>query len=327
MSITVASPGLKEGNSDKLELFIKNSYVDIIAAYTRRSRTKDRFLTRTIEHGKSAGFPVTGRLNAFYLLPGNSLDSMLQNMAGTEIQILIDGLLTGACLITDIDDAMNHWDIGQEYARQIGEALAISRDAGMLAELAKAAVSGIANLAELPAPVLVEKTVPTGTGIYSATLGQYYLDMLLEMKTNLDNNEVPEEDRTAFVKPDVVTALVNAKVVIDRDYAGNGSITEGTVAKVAGFELVPVPHLTKGSADNANALQGGGHVFPPAYANKTKIIAAHRLSAGFLSLKDLAMEHGRRIEYQGDMIVGKYAIGMKALRPEAIQMGTITFQS
>lgn len=325
MSINIAKPGLKEGGSDALEMYLKNSAVEIIAAFERRSRTLGRFITRTITSGKAASFPVFGRLAAQYLAPGDSLDNQLKNLAGTSLDIVIDGLLTAPAMIFDLDDAMAHWDVGSEYARQIGEALAISADAGVLAELAKTVVAGVPNLAELPAPVIVNKTATAGLDSTSATLGQYYLDMLLQMKTNLDNNEVPEEERTAYVVPDVIGALVNAKVIIDRDYAGNGSITEGSVQRAAGFDLISVPHLTRGSDDNTKVLQGSGHVFPTGYAAKTKIIAAHRTAAGLLKLKDLSMEHARRAEYQADMMVGKMAVGMRGLRPEAIQMGTVTF--
>jgi hypothetical protein len=325
MAITIAQPGLKQGNSDALELFLKNTAVDVIAALERNTVTKDRFMTRTITQGKSAAFPVSGRASAAYLTPGNSLDAQLQNIAVGELVILIDGLLTASALITDLDDAMAHWDVAQEYAKQLGEALAISRDAGMLAEIAKMIVAGTANLTGLGLPAIVNTTVATGTSLISATMGQYYLDMLLEMQYNLDKNYVPRTERTAFLAPEVNAALVAAKIVIDKDYGGSSNIQEARPERVAGFDLVTVPHLTLGGADNANAIQGGGHVFPAAYASKTKIIAAHRSAAGFLNLKEMGLEHGRRIEFQGDMMVAKMAIGMKGLRPEAAQMGTVTF--
>jgi hypothetical protein len=325
MAISVATPGLKQGYADKLELFLKNSAVETIAAFLRTCATLNRFMTRTIESGKSAAFPVMGRAGATYLAPGDSLDAQIQNIAGTEKTILIDGLLTAAAMITDLDDAMTHWDVGSEYSKQLGEALAIASDGAILAELAKMAVAGTANLAELGTPAIIDKSVAIGTSLTSATLGQYYLDMLLEMQYNLDSNYVPQTERTAFVKPDVTAALVNAKVVINSDYGGNSSITEGRPFRVAGFDLITCPHLTIGGADNAKTLQGGGHIFPAAYTAKTKIIAAHRSAAGTLKLKDLGIEHARRTEYQADMIVAKYMMGHGGLRPEAVQMGTVTF--
>ncbi|GBG55159.1 hypothetical protein SPFL3102_03579 [Sporomusaceae bacterium FL31] len=325
MPITIATPGMKQGGSDALEMFLKTFAGEILTAYSRMTATLNRHQTRTISHGKSAAFPVTGRATALYLTPGNSLDAQLQKIAGTEKTINIDGLLTAATLITDLDDAMNHFDVSVEYSRQLGEALAIAADGATIAEIAKLVIADAENLTGLGKGAIINKTVATGTALTSATLGQYYLDMLLEMKYNLDSNYVPQTERVAYIKPDVTAALVNAKVVINADYGGSSNIQEAQPIRVAGFDLVTVPHLTTGGADNANVIQGSGHVFPATYAAKTKIVAAHRGAVGMLKLKDLAMEHARRPEYQGDMIIAKMAVGHGGLRPEAVQLGTVEF--
>lgn len=84
---------------------------------------------------KSASFPVMGRTHAKYLAPGNNLDDQRKKMENTEKVIAIDGLLTADCLITDIDDAMNHYDVRTEYSRQLGEALAQAADCAIINEL------------------------------------------------------------------------------------------------------------------------------------------------------------------------------------------------
>ena len=323
--VTVGAPGLIQGGSDRLAQFLKQFAGEIITAFERSSQTLNRHLVRTITSGKSAAFPILGRAKANYLAPGKSLDDIRQNIPGTEKVIYIDGLLTSSQMITDIDDAMLHFDVASEYARQMGEALAFAADGASLAEIAKLVVANAENLTGLGLPHIVTASASTGTNLVSATLGQYYLDMLMEMKYRMSTNYVPLTDRVAYVTPDVIAALVNAKIVIDKDYSGTGSLTEATVTRVAGFDIVEVPGLTAGGADTTDILQGAGHVFPAAYVDTCKILAAHRSSIGTLKLRDLGLEKARRAEYQADMMVAKYAVGHGGLRPEACMMGTLTF--
>ena len=64
-------------------------------------------------------------------------------------------------------------------------------------------------------------------------------------------------------------------------------------------------------------------MFPQEYKDKCAFLVAHRSTVGTLTLKSFQLEHGRRIEYQADQIVGKYAMGHGGLRPEAAFMGVI----
>ncbi|MDT8900646.1 hypothetical protein [Anaeroselena agilis] len=329
MSIIVATPGrdVNATTPTNLDSFMKVFSGEVLTAYSRASKTEGRHFVRTISAGKAANFPVLGRTTARYLPPGKSLDEGRQNIPGTELPILIDGLLVADAMITDLDDAMNHFDVRAPYSTQLGEALAYAADGAVVAELAKLVVADEENLTGLGKGAIVAKSAAAGTAITSATLGALYLDMLLEMQYNMDANNVPESDRVAYIAPDVSAALVNAKVVINSDYGGSSNIQEGRPVRVAGFNLVNFPNLTRGGASTTDILQGDGHIFPATYASTAKIVAAHRSAVGTLKLIGLGMEHARRAEYQADMFVAKYAMGHRGLRPEAVQMGTMTIEA
>jgi len=322
--VIISAPGQVAGTGDRLANFLKIFGGEVITAFERTSKTFNRHQSRTINAGKSAAFPCIGRATAQYLAPGKSLDDIRQNILQGEVNILIDGLLTADCLISDIDDAIAHYDVRQEYSRQLGEALGYACDGATLAEIAKMVVADAENVAGLGSPEIIPLTGSTGTDPISATLGALYTDALAKAKYYMDTNFVPEEERTAYVMPDVMAAMVNAKTVINNDYNGTGSIATGTVLMVHGFEIVQVPGLTRGGASVTNILQGDGHVFPTTYASTCKILTAHRTSVGTLKLKDLGMEHARRAEYQADQVIGKMAVGHKGLRPETVTMTTLT---
>ena len=318
-NVTVAEPGKVQGGTDSLEMYLKVFAGETITAFERASVTNGRHILRTISSGKSAQFPVFGRASADYLKPGKSLDDIRKNIPGAEKNILIDGLLTTSQMITDIDEALKHYDVRSEYSRQMGEALAMAADGAVLAEAAKMVVADKENITGLGKGEIMQLT--TAADITEA-FGKELVSSLLNVKAKMSQNYVPASDRYVFMTPVGVNALVASLVAINRDYGAVATITEGNVLRVAGFDIIETPHLTAGgAAKNDGVLQGDGHVFPAAYAAKAVYIAMHRSAVGTVKLKDLALEKARRAEYQADMLVASYAMGHGGLRPEAVFMG------
>lgn len=330
--ITISSPGLdtNDAGADRLKMFLTQFGGEVITAYRRTSKTLGRHMERTIASGKAAKFPVMGRKDAQYLKPGENLDDKRTTEQQTEVTINIDGLLTSDVLITDLDDAMNHFDLQGEYSYQVGEALALARDGGLLAEIAKMVVADTELLPGLGKGKIVTRAVEGGMTSESEALGKAIVAELLEIKTAMSNNYVPNEGRICYMKPVGVNALTASMVAINRDFGAVASIVDADVMRIAGIDIVEVPHLTAGgvtTTDNGTPeglIQGTGHVFPAAYADSCIFLVAHRTSVGTLTLKNFQIEHGRRINYQADQIVGKYAMGHAGLRPEAAFMGVIT---
>lgn len=330
MSVPVASPGTILSGSDRLELFLKNFAGETLAAFARSTKTGGRHMTRNIASGKSASFPVLGRTKARYLAPGKSLDENRHNIKSNEVVIVIDGLLVADCMITDIDDAMSHFEVRSEYTAQIGEALAMAADGAVFAEIGKLVVADTANIPDETGvkgtgkPTKVDLTDTVGSEKVSEARGLKYMQALLKMQYGFDMNYIPETDRTAYVRPDFAASLVSAKIVINADYSASGNVQEGRVTRVSGFDIICAPNLTDGGADVTDIAQGAGHVFPVALKDTCAALCCHRTAVGTLMLKNLAIEHARRTEYQADLIVAKYAIGHKGLRPEAVGMITMT---
>lgn len=324
--VTVAQPGLNQGGSDALNLFLKYYAGEVLAALPRCSVTLGRHQTRTISAGKSAQFPVHGRAVSQYLKPGKSLDDIRENIPHNERVIYIDGLLTSDVLITDIDEAIAHYEVSSEYSRQCGESLAIGVDASVLAEIAKLVVADTANLTGPQGTgkgSIIERTLAAADiGITEAT-GKAIISLLLEAKAAMTKNHVPKSERYCYLDPDFHSALVSSWNAINKDYGAVGTIVNGDVKHIAGFEIIEVPHLTDGGPDAANVLQGDGHVFPAAYKDVKPLLICHRTAVGTLKLKELAIEHARRPEYQADQIIAKLAVGHGGLRPEAAFMGVI----
>lgn len=312
-------------DADKLALALKVFSGETLTAFARASVTNGKFIKRTIQSGKSAQFPVFGRTKAHYLKSGKSLDDLRENIQQGERTIVIDGLLTTDCLVFDLDEFIAHYDFRSPYATQLGEALAISMDASILAEVAKEALNTTENVAGLGKGGVVEKKLATGStlGINKET-GIAVRDILLEVKAKMAANYVPQGDRYCFVTPEIHAALATNLDFLNSNYGAAATLTNSNIISMDGFQIIECPHLTQGGDDPTNTIQGDGHAFPTAYASKSPLLICHKSSVGVLSLKDISFETARRAEYQADQLIAKYAIGIGGLRPESTFMGVIS---
>lgn len=310
----ISTPGqaLSEGERDAL--FMKIFTGEVLTAFARTSVMMSRHQVRTISHGKSASFAVMGRTRAKYLAPGKSLDDQRKKMEHNERVIDIDGLLTADCLITDIDDAMNHYDVRVEYSRQLGEALAMGADCAIINELANEAASGSkfknGNIPDNDDDA-ADKVLGTGksfefvTGLevtQSTAYGDKILEGLLAARAQMTKNYVPQGDRYCLLTPEGYSAVMKALMPDAANYHALFDPNTGKLQTICGFEVIEVPHLLNDGIDGKHALND------KIKAAGLQGIVFHRSAVGTVKLKDLAMERARRAEYQADQIIAKYAI-------------------
>lgn len=326
----ISNPGQKLSAGDRDALFMKVFSGEVLTAFARNTVMMSRHQVRTIDHGKSASFAVMGRTRAKYLAPGNSLDDQRKKFEHTEKVISIDGLLTADCLITDIDDAMNHYDVRVEYSRQLGEALAQSADCAIINELANMAAKDAAVKENIPDNGSgSDKVKGTGkafefaTGLelsQSAEYGNKIIEGLLAARAAFTKNYVPMGDRYCLLTPEGYSALIKALMPDSANYQALFDPNSGKLQTICGFEVIEVPHLINDGVD-------GKHTLNAKYtAAKLQGIVFHRSAVGTVKLKDLAMERARRAEYQADQIIAKYAMGHGGLRPEAVGVFVQTAQ-
>lgn len=327
----ISNPGQKLSAGERDTLFMKVFSGEVLTAFARNTVMMSRHQVRTIDHGKSASFAVMGRTRAKYLAPGSSLDDQRKKFEHAEKVISIDGLLTADCLITDIDDAMNHYDVRVEYSRQLGEALAQSADCAVINELA--------NMAAKDAPEAAENIPDNGSGAdkvkgtgkafefatglelsQSAEYGNKIIEGLLAARAAFTKNYVPMGDRYCLLTPEGYSALIKALMPDSANYQALFDPNSGKLQTICGFEVIEVPHLLNDGVDGKHKLN------TKFTAAELQGIVFHRSAVGTVKLKDLAMERARRAEYQADQIIAKFAMGHGGLRPEAVGVFVKTAQ-
>jgi len=153
-----------------------------------------------------------------------------------------------------------------------------------------------------------------------ATAATAMIGAIFSAAKQLDGNYVPAEGRKCFLRLEEYYKLANATNVINADFSGKGSIAEGKVARVAGIDLIPVPHFVEtnvtSGVDAGSATAGGST--PQAVDLRTFVaLVSHPSAVGTVKLMDLAVESEYDIRRQGTLMVAKYAMGHDVLRPEA----------
>lgn len=298
-------------------LFLKVFAGEVLTSFERASKTQGADMERSISSGKSATFPVMGRVDASYHTAGAEITG--SDVNHNEKVITINDLLISSVFLSNIEEAKNHWDVRSAYSQEIGRALAFTKDKHILQTIGQAA-QGSANVADTS---YASGTVLTNTGIASATAStaaNAMIDSLFDAAKQLDANYVPSEGRKCFMRLEEYYKLANATNAVNVDFSGKGSIADGKVLKIAGIELVPVAHFVSSNVnsgvDQGSATAGGSNPQAVDLSNYVALVS-HPSAVGTVKLMDLGVEKEYDIRRQGTLMVAKYAMGHGVLRPEA----------
>jgi hypothetical protein len=299
-------------------LFLKVFAGEVITSFERASKTAGADMVRSISNGKSASFPVMGRIGAEYHAVGAEILGSAVN--SNEKVITINDLLISSVFVSNIEEAKNHWDVRSNFSTEMGRALSFQKDKHILQTIGQASLTTTPNVTGGDTTSNI-----TNTGIASstdATAANAMIDAIFAAAKELDANYVPSEGRKCFMRLEEYYKLANATNAVNVDFSGgaNGGVASGKVARIAGIELVPVRHFVSGNVtettEKRSATNGGS--FPQA-VNLSNIVAlvSHPSAVGTVKLMDLAVEKEYDIRRQGTLMVAKYSMGHGVLRPEA----------
>ena len=317
---TPVSVGKVNAAGSEDALFLKVFSGEVLTSFEQSTVTAGAEMVRSISSGKSATFPVMGRIAAAYHTPGAEI--LGSDVNHNEKVITINDLLISSVFLSNLEEAKNHWDVRSAYSTEIGRALAFQKDKHILQTIGQAAQAS-ANVGDSG---YGSGTVLTNTSIASATAAtaaNAMIDSLFDAAKQLDANYVPKEGRKAFIRLEEYYKLANATNAVNVDFSGgaNGGVKDGKVLKIAGIELVPTPHFVASNITTAlpaagSHTQGGTK---PQAVNLTNYVClvSHPSAAGTVKLMDLASEMDYDMRRQGTLMVSKYAMGHGVLRPEA----------
>ena len=335
-------------------LFLKLFSGEMFKGFQRNTIARDLVMKRTLKNGKSLQFIYTGRTKAEYHTPGNSI---LGNSDGAppvaEKTITCDDLLISSAFVYELDETLAHYDLRGEISKKIGYALAEKYDRKIFRAIAKAArkASPItkSNFVE-PGGTQI-KVGAAGTNADQAYTATSLINAFYDAAAALDEKGVSGEGRVGVLNPRQYYELIQetgSNGLINRDETGDALQTGNGIVEIAGikiFKSMNIPFFgrfgtkygatdgtTPGVTDPGRTGDFVGEAMGDDHnqtVNDYGQQAKFNNSCGLIFQKEAAgvvEAIGPQVQvtsgdisvvYQGDVILGRLAMGADFLNPAA----------
>jgi len=287
---------------------------EVFNAFNNASIAKGLVRSYSLRGGKSKQFLFTGKLGAGYHTPGTPIlgDGGLKT---NEKTILMDDLLISSQFVYSLDEILAQYSTRSEISKQIGEALAKHYDERIFRVL-----DGASS----------ESSVVDGEpGGFQINLGadkefdaQALVDGFFEAAAVLDERSAPADGRVAVLSPRQYYSLVSSvdTNILNREIGNSqGDMNSGKgLVSIAGIRILKSNNLPFLKADIGAAESGENNSYGSGtdFANACGLIF-HREAAGVVESIAPSIETTSgsfKVQYQGDLIVGKLAMGCGSLR-------------
>ena len=314
----LARPNAVNGNqgntyATKYATALKLFSGEVFNAFNDATIFKGLVRNYSLRGGKSKQFLLQGKLSAGYHTPGTPImgdDALKAN----EKTILMDDLLISSQFVYSLDEILAQYSQRSEISKQIGEALAKFYDERIARVLAKGAT---------------EASVVTGEpGGFQVNIGagntndaQAIVDGFFESAAVLDERSAPQEGRCAVLSPRQYYSLISSvdTNILNRELGNSqGDMNSGKgLYSIAGIRIYKSNVLAaQYGVNNSSDVTGENNDYK---VNNTALagLVFHREAAGVLESVAPSIETTSgdfAVQYQGDLIVGKLAMGSDTLR-------------
>jgi hypothetical protein len=316
--------GYNDGSTTgKYATYLKLFSGEVFKAYESSCIAKGTVQNRTLTNGKSMQFIFTGRMTADYHTPGTPIlgDG---NPPLAEKTIVMDDLLVSSAFVYSLDETLAHYDLRGEISKKIGHALAEAYDKKIFRTIAKAAREAHPVTAS-PGPE------PGGSIIRLGANNQYnaqsLVDAFFEAASILDEKNVPREGRFAVLSPRQYYALVSQvdSNILNRDFgATSGSLNSGEgLYEIAGISIKRsnnLPFMLDGTdSGSVEHVDGENNDYTGDFRTHAGLIYQKDAAGVLTAIGPQVQTTGNDIRamYQGDLIIGRLAMGAGTLNPAA----------
>ena len=357
LTTSLTRPGINANqatpSTDPRALYLKLFSGEMFKGFENNAIARDLVMKRTLKNGKSLQFIYTGRTTAEYHTPGNAI---LGNSDGAppvaEKTITVDDLLISSAFVYELDETLAHYELRGEISKKIGYALAEKYDRLIFRAITRGArsASPIAktNFKE-PGGTQVRVGATTNeSDAYSATA---LVDSFYDAAAALDEKGISQDGRVGILNPRQYYSLiqqVGENGLINRDEQGSSRQSGQGIVEIAGIKIyksMNIPFLgkygtkyggTSGVADPGNTGDFIGVAAENASGATTGINNDYGTAAelgskscGIIFQKEAAgvvETIGPQVQvtsgdvsvvYQGDVILGRLAMGADYLNPAA----------
>ena len=343
------------GYDAKYGTYLKLFSGEMFKGFQTNTIARDLVTKRTLKNGKSLQFIYTGRMAAAFHTPGTPILGTENALPVAEKTIQMDDLLISSAFVYELDETLAHYELRGEIAKKIGFALAEKYDRLIFRAITRGARAAhpvsATNKVEPGGTQIRVGTTDLGSNAYdSAKLVNAFYDAAAA----LDEKGVSSQGRCAVLNPRQYYELIQAvgtSGLVNRDVQGNALQGANGIVEIAGIHIyksMNIPFFGKyGTKYGTDAIDNTGVTDPGrtgSHVSETVEDAAadvaginneygeeteFKHSCGLIFQKEAAgvveaigpqvqVTNGDvSIMYQGDIILGRLAMGADYLNPAA----------
>ena len=352
LTTSLTRQGQLNSSGDARQLYLKLFSGEMFKGFQHESIARDMVMKRTLKNGKSLQFIYTGRTTAEFHTPGNSI---LGNSDGAppvaEKTVTCDDLLISSAFVYELDETLAHYELRGEISKKIGYALAEKYDRLIFRAITKGArQASPVSKANFVEPGGTQIRVGTTTNDSDAYTAGNLVNAFYDAAAAMDEKGVSSSGRCAVLNPRQYYSLIQdigTNGLINRDVQGTALQGGNGIVEIAGIKIyksMNIPFLAKhgvaygGTTGKTSPSNLGSHVGTAMgdarksvtglnnnYGNSTDFAK----SAGLIFQKEAAAvveAIGPQVQvtsgdvsvvYQGDVILGRLAMGADFLNPAA----------
>tara|TARA_B100000965_G_scaffold102063_1_gene83857 strand:+ start:792 stop:1937 length:1146 start_codon:yes stop_codon:yes gene_type:complete len=349
---SLTRPGQLNSASDARALYLKLFSGEMFKGFQHNTIARDLVTKRTLKNGKSLQFVYTGHTTAEYHVPGQSI---LGNSDGAppvaEKTITIDDLLISSAFVYELDETLAHYELRGEISKKIGYALAQKYDRLIFRSIAKGArLASPVTKTNFVEPGGTQIRVGATTNDSDAFNASNLVTAFYDAAAALDEKGVSGDGRVAVLNPRQYYSLIQQtgdNGLINRDSQGSALQSGQGVVEIAGIKIyksMNIPFLAKhgtayggttGETAPGNLGSFVGDAVGDARASVTGVNNNYGNATDFNKSCGLIFQReaagvveaiGPQVQvtsgdisvvYQGDVILGRLAMGADFLNPAA----------
>ena len=287
-------------------------------AYESATIAKGTVQSRTLKNGKAMQFIFTGRMEASYHEPGTPILGS-GDPPVAEKTIICDDLLISSAFVYSLDETLAHYSLRSEIAAKIGHALGEAYDKKIFRTIAKAAREAHPVTAA-PGPEPGGSVIQLG--VQKEYDAQSLVDAFFEAAAIMDEKNLPKTGRTAVLSPRQYYALISQvdTNILYREFGNNqGSMNSGDgLYEIAGISIKRSNNLPF-LAGNVASVNGENNNYSGDFSTHCGLIYQKDAAGVVEAIGPQVQTTGAdvRTMYQGDIIVGRLAMGCGTLNPAA----------
>ena len=341
-----------DGATDKYALYLKLFSGEMFKGFQHETIARDLVTKRTLKNGKSLQFIYTGRMTSDFHTPGTPiLGNSDKAPPVAEKTIVMDDLLISSAFVYDLDETLAHYELRGEISKKIGYALAEKYDRLIFRSITRGArAASPVSATNFVEPGGTQIRVGSTTNDSDAYNAGNLVNAFYDAAAAMDEKGVSSAGRCAVLNPRQYYALIQdigSNGLVNRDVQGTALQGGGGVIEIAGIHIyksMNIPFLGKygvaygGTTGETSPGNLGSFIGPtPENANATGGVnndygtnaELGAKSCGLIFQKEAAgvvEAIGPQVQvtngdvsviYQGDVILGRMAMGADYLNPAA----------